>query len=101
MKKTLTTLAVAGGLLAMSGIAQADGKQTVETSCVACHAAGVAGAPKLGNKEDWAPRMAMTVDQLAATVKTGKNAMPPMGACPSCTDDDLKAAVEYMLSLVK
>lgn len=77
--------------------ASADGQKIYQTSCQACHAAGIAGAPKLGDKDAWAPRIAKGNDALFASVKNGLKAMPPKGTCMSCSDDDLRAAVEYMV----
>ena len=76
------------------------GKKIYETACVACHAAGVAGAPKLGDKAAWAPRIATGMDALMNSTLKGKNAMPPRGAS-AASDEELKAAVEYMLASVK
>lgn len=76
----------------------AAGQQVYQKSCQSCHAAGVAGAPKLGDKDAWAPRIATGIDALVASSINGKGIMPPKGACASCSDDDLKAAVEYMVS---
>ena len=77
--------------------AAVDGQKVYQAACQACHAAGVAGAPKLGDKEAWAPRIAKGEDALLASVNNGLNAMPPKGACMSCSEDDLRAAVEYMV----
>jgi cytochrome c5 len=77
--------------------AAADGQTTYETYCKACHATGVAGAPKLGDKEAWAPRIAKGNDALLNSAKNGLNAMPPMGTCMTCSDEDLKAAIAYMV----
>jgi cytochrome c5 len=68
--------------------------------CQTCHAAGVAGAPKLGDKAAWAPRLALGVDGLTASAIKGKNAMPPKGGS-TATDAELKAVVAYMVSTVK
>ena len=81
-----------------SNSAIADGQSTYTKTCSICHAAGVAGAPKFGDKAAWAPRIVNGVDALAASVKSGKGAMPPKGTCMDCSDADLKAAVEYMIS---
>ena len=77
------------------------GKKLYDTACMACHAAGVAGAPKLGDKAAWAPRLPAGVDALTATVIKGKGAMPPRGAAAGATDADIRAAVEYMLGSVR
>jgi cytochrome c5 len=79
----------------------ADGQAVYQKSCQSCHASGVAGAPKLGDKEAWAPRIATGMDAMFAIAISGKNAMPPKGACMDCSDDDLKAAIEYMVSQSK
>ncbi|MFQ5642982.1 MAG: c-type cytochrome [Thiogranum sp.] len=74
------------------------GEQVYSASCTMCHAAGVAGAPKLGDKAAWEPRAAKGIDGLLATAISGLNAMPPKGTCAACSDDELKGAIEYMLS---
>jgi cytochrome c5 len=66
-------------------------------ACAACHASGAAGAPKIGDKAAWEPRLAQGLDQLLQTAIAGKGAMPPRGTCMDCSDDDLKVAIEYML----
>lgn len=76
------------------------GKKVYEQACVACHAAGVAGAPKLGDKSAWQPRLAQGVDSLTAHVIAGKGAMPPRGAS-TASDAELHAAVEYMVGASK
>jgi len=77
--------------------AAADGQGIYKASCQACHAAGVAGAPKLGDKDAWAPRIAKGSDAMYTSVIKGLNAMPPKGACMSCSEDELRAAVDYMV----
>lgn len=75
----------------------ADGAAIYNKTCAVCHAAGVANAPKLGDKAAWAPRIGLGVDALVASVSAGKGAMPPKGTCMDCSDADLKSAVEYMI----
>jgi cytochrome c5 len=77
------------------------GKKLYETACFACHATGVAGAPKFGDKAAWAPRMAAGVDGLTGSVIKGKGAMPPKGTAATASEADIRAAVEYMLAQVK
>ena len=77
--------------------ASADGQKIYQKSCQACHASGAAGAPKLGDKDAWAPRIAKGNDALLSSVKNGLKAMPPKGTCMSCSEDELRAAVEYMV----
>jgi cytochrome c5 len=68
--------------------------------CAVCHVAGVGGAPKLGDKAAWAPRLALGVDGLTASVIKGKGAMPPRGGSAG-SDADIQAAVAYMVDTVK
>jgi cytochrome c5 len=77
--------------------ASADGQKIYQTSCQACHATGVAGAPKLGDKDAWAPRIAKGNDAMFSSVKNGLKAMPPKGTCMGCSEDELRAAMEYMV----
>ena len=67
-------------------------------ACFACHATGAAGAPKLGDKAAWEPRVAQGMDALLQTAINGKGAMPPRGTCATCSDEDLTAAIRYMLA---
>ena len=69
-------------------------------ACQVCHAAGVAGAPKLGDKAAWAPRLAQGIDGLTASAIKGKNTMPPKGGS-TAPDADIKTVVAYMVSTVK
>ena len=66
-------------------------------ACAACHAAGVAGAPKLDDKAAWEPRLAQGIDGLVNSVLNGKNAMPPKGGNPSLSEQEIRNAIEYML----
>ena len=69
-------------------------------ACVVCHAAGVAGAPKLGDKAAWAPRIAQGLDAMTASVIKGKGAMPPRGGS-TASDAEIRATVSYMVSTAK
>jgi cytochrome c5 len=68
--------------------------------CSACHAAGVAGAPKFGNKADWAARVPLGIDELTKIAIQGKGAMPPKGGS-SASDAEIKQVVTYMVDAVK
>jgi cytochrome c5 len=81
--------------------AKPDGAKVYAMGCNACHAAGVAGAPKFGDKAAWALRSKAGLDALVASVTKGKGAMPPKGAVANATDAELRAAVEYMLAAAK
>jgi len=88
------TQAAAGGKAG----AAADGKATFDSVCTACHSTGAAGAPKLGDKAAWAPRLAQGKPALYNAALHGKGAMPPKGGNAALSDDAVKAAVDYMLS---
>ncbi|MEI7447078.1 MAG: c-type cytochrome, partial [Burkholderiales bacterium] len=92
--------AASAGTVQVAAAASDAGKKVYETACQACHAAGVAGAPKLGEKAAWAPRLAAGVDGLTASVIKGKGAMPPKGGS-TASDADIKAAVQYMVAAAK
>ena len=93
----LTSVISASLLLGLSGMALADGEQIYKQSCQACHANGIANAPKTGDKDAWEPRLAGGMDALVASAVKGKGAMPPKGTCMGCSDADMKAAIEFMV----
>ena len=69
-------------------------------TCSACHIAGVAGAPKIGDKAAWAPRVSQGIDALTANVIKGKGAMPPKGGS-SASEAEIKTVVSYMVNASK
>lgn len=71
------------------------GEQIYKAVCGACHEAGVANAPKLGDKAAWAPRIALGLDGLMKSAIAGKNAMPPRGASDA-NDAELARTIVYM-----
>lgn len=77
------------------------GKSVFGKACSLCHAAGVAGAPKPGDKADWGPRIAQGKETLYKHAIEGftgsKGVMPPKGGSSALSDDDVKAAVDYMV----
>ncbi len=75
----------------------AAGEAAYRGACFACHDAGVAGAPKLGDAAVWAPRIANGADALLASVTNGKGAMPPRGGT-TLSDDELRNIVAFMMS---
>lgn len=81
--------------------AGAKGEGVYKQACAVCHAAGVAGAPKLGDKSAWGPRIAKGNDALYASGLKGKGAMPAKGGNPALADADVKAAIDYMVSQTK
>lgn len=83
--------------------AQASGEDPYKKACAACHDQGVAGAPKLGDKTAWETRMQQGMDTLYSVGLNGKpgTAMVAKGGNASLSDADVKAAVDYMVSMVK
>jgi cytochrome c5 len=77
------------------------GKAVFDQTCAVCHGAGIAGAPKAGDKEAWAPRLKQGIDTLHQSALHGKGAMPAKGGNTSLSDADVQAAVDYMVGLVK
>lgn len=74
------------------------GEKIYKQACAACHIAGVAGAPKFGDKTAWAPRIATGMDAMVAAVISGKGIMPPKGGAAGASDADLRAATQYMVN---
>ncbi len=77
------------------------GEDIYKSTCSACHGTGAAGAPVFGDKAAWAPRIKQGVDTLVSHAVSGIRAMPPRGTCGSCSDAELKKAVEYMVNKAK
>ncbi len=81
------------------------GKQVYESTCFACHADGIAGAPKLGDKAAWEPRLAQDMEVLVSHAINGfqgsTGVMPPKGGNMTLTDEQVRAAVTYMVEQVK
>lgn len=81
------------------------GKGVFNKTCSLCHASGVAGAPKPGDQADWGPRIAQGNDTLYKHALEGftgaKGMMPARGGSTTLTDDEVKAAVDYMVGLSK
>lgn len=78
---------------------QAEAREAAELynkTCVMCHGTGAAGAPLVHNVEQWKPRVDQGMDTMLTHAKNGLNAMPPMGMCMDCTDDEFKSIIEYM-----
>jgi cytochrome c oxidase subunit 2 len=80
---------------------KADGKATYDSTCTACHSTGAAGAPKLGDKAAWKPRLAQGMPALYNSALHGKGAMPPKGGNTALSDDAVKAAVDYLAAAGK
>ncbi len=95
------TAAKAAATAALTAVAAAAGPPALYSQlCSACHGAGIAGAPKVGDKAAWAPRVAQGIDGLTASAIKGKGAMPPRGGSQG-SDADIKAVVTYMVNASK
>jgi cytochrome c5 len=100
-EKTAAATPVAENAAPAPAAGKADGKKIFESACVVCHGAGIAGAPKAGDKAAWAPRLKAGMNALYASALKGKGAMPAKGGNNALADADVKAAVDYIASLAK
>jgi cytochrome c5 len=91
----ITTLAT---LYSIGQVAAADGKAVYDKYCAACHKS-LPKAPKLGDKNAWAPLIARGSKDLTASVMKGKAPMPPR--CMAANEEDVAAAVQYMMNAAK
>lgn len=73
-------------------------EQVVRSVCAKCHEAGVGGAPKIGDRAAWIPRLKQGVDSLVRSVINGHGGMPPRGGASDLTDAELRSAVVYMFN---
>jgi cytochrome c5 len=73
------------------------GLKRYKASCYICHDTGASGAPKLKDTATWAPRIAEGKEVLYQHAISGYKAMPPKGTCTSCSDDEIKRTVDYMI----
>lgn len=81
-----------------TGGAGGPGEQIVSSVCATCHAAGLMQSPKLGSADEWAPRIEKGIETLYDHAINGFKTMPARGGNPDLSDDDVKAAVDYMVS---
>ncbi len=96
--KPVGSVHIAGAAAASAAAAgPRSGADIYNTACMACHTAGVLGAPKPNDAAAWAPRMEQGFDTVLQNAINGINAMPPMGTCGDCSNDDIKAAIEFMI----
>ncbi|HED16205.1 MAG TPA: cytochrome c5 family protein [Gammaproteobacteria bacterium] len=92
--KPVGEVTVGGAAAAGAATAAASGPE-VPGACMGCHGSGVLGAPKVGSKDDWTPRVGQGMAALVANAKNGKGNMPAQGA--GMDDAQLKAAITAML----
>ena len=82
-----------------------DGQQVYQATCLVCHGAGIAGAPKLGDKGQWVKHIAKGLDTLYTSAVNGMQGsagvMPAKGGNPALSDAEVKAAVDYMVARSK
>ncbi len=100
MKKLISVSVATIALFGLVSTAQADVK-TYRAACMACHASGAAGAPKLGDKAAWKARIAAGMDTMVKHAIEGKGAMPPKGGRANLTDAEIKSTVQYMVDASK
>jgi cytochrome c5 len=80
---------------------EVDGESIYNKSCASCHAVGILNAPKPKDEANWTPRLAQGISGLVESAVAGKGMMPPRGGCSSCSDDDLKSAIQFMTDFPK
>ena len=95
-----TSRALATGGTATGGAAMS-GDQVYDQFCKLCHATGISDAPMLGDVAGWTPRIEKGEAVLRDSIINGLGVMPPKGACMNCSDDELVAALEHMLTTVR
>ena len=78
--------------------AKVDGKAVFEANCKMCHGGTIPGAPVVGKNDDWAPRIKQGKETLHKHALEGFNTMPAKGGNTSLSDDEVKAAVDYMVN---
>jgi cytochrome c5 len=79
-------------------VAARSGEAVYNAACMACHATGAAGAPKLGDKAAWSPRVAQGDATLFKHAMEGFKGMPAKGGCADCSDAEVKAALNHLVS---
>ncbi len=100
--KVLLPLLAAATLTLTAGLSHAaDGKEVYNQACAMCHVPGLANAPKFGDKAAWEPRIKTGRDAMMTAVLKGKGAMPAKGGNPKLTDEQIGAALDFMLAAAK
>lgn len=77
------------------------GEQVYNSACAGCHATGAAGAPKFADSGAWADRIGKGIDTLYTNALNGINGMPAKGLCMDCSEDEIKATVDYLVENAK
>ncbi|MCY4213514.1 MAG: c-type cytochrome [Gammaproteobacteria bacterium] len=90
--------AVSAPAVAAGGTAtELGGQQIYDQFCFACHNTGVGEAPLFGSLEQWQPRIDQGMEQMLAVSLAGRGLMPPMGTCITCSEEEMRAAIQYMV----
>lgn len=102
---TGAAMEVAAPVAAPVATAARSGEEVYKATCFMCHGTGAAGAPKVGDAANWGPRAAQGIDTLLSHAVNGftgtSGMMPARGTCANCSDDELKAAIEFMVESSK
>ncbi|MDA9599058.1 c-type cytochrome [bacterium] len=83
--------------VASAGGKERSGSDIYGTNCMACHTSGIAGAPMFGDSGAWAMRLAQGIETVYSNAINGINGMPARGTCMDCSDDEVIAAIDYIL----
>jgi cytochrome c5 len=99
MKVSIAFVVGAALLLPAAAFSQnpANGETVYRKTCAVCHDSGVAGAPKIGDKAAWGPRLSEGMDTMYNSALHGDGSMPAKGGNPALSDAEVKAAVDYMM----
>lgn len=100
MKRIFSLTLTAACAMPLAAFSQSSGQQTYDQVCSTCHASGTSGAPKFGDKAAWQPRIKQGKQTLYQHAINGLGAMPPKGGSANLSDEDVQAAVDYMVAEV-
>jgi len=94
-------LAIVLAMLPLYADAAPSGRKVFEKTCTVCHSEGLSGAPRIGDRAAWIPRVEKGREALVTSVRHGKGLMPPKGGNEDFSEEELRAAVDYILAAVK
>lgn len=98
LKKLMLSAVLAVSVQSVQAEDNVKGSEVYNQACVMCHAAGISNAPLVHNQQQWNARKEKGMDVLLQNAISGINQMPPRGLCMTCSDEDLQAAIEYMMA---
>jgi cytochrome c5 len=93
----VATVAVNAAPAATANAGKRSGEELFNSACIACHGAGVMGAPKAHDAAAWSARLGGNLKSLVASAVKGKGAMPPKGGVGDATDEELSKAIQFMM----